>query len=78
MARDVEITDLSHHGCKFFDRFSNLIANAYLTIRIGSIGPIEARVRWREGGHVGIQFVHPLHPSVLDHMRFSRDGHSHS
>lgn len=68
VVRDVTVLDLSSHGCKFFDRFSNLDHNAVLTIRIGSIGPLDARVRWIEGQTVGVRFDIPLHASVLEHM----------
>lgn len=73
LARDVIVTDLSYHGCKFFDRFSNLKQGAYLSVRIGSIGPLEAVVRWQDGGYVGIQFSGSLHPAVLEHMRDKLD-----
>lgn len=72
--RDVAVTDLSQHGCRFFDRHSNLAINQFVSIKIGSIGPIEARVMWREGGVVGLQFDQGIHPGVLDHMRYTLDG----
>ena len=76
IARDVAITDLSTHGCRIFDRFSKLVGSSFLTIRIGSIGPLEAHVRWVEKGVIGLEFVRPLHPSVLEHMRTTLDGWS--
>lgn len=68
-ARHVIVRDLSVNGCSMFDRFSNLEAGAELSVRIGSIGPIDAVVKWRSASVVGIEFVTPLHPSVLEHMR---------
>lgn len=73
-ARDVVVTDLSLTGCRIFDRFSSLSDGAYISIRIGSIGPIEARVRWREHGTVGLAFDNPIHPSVLEYMRTTIEG----
>jgi hypothetical protein len=68
IVRDVVVLDLSTHGCKFFDRFSNLNHNSALTVRIGNIGPLDARVRWIESQTVGVRFDTPLHASVLEHM----------
>ena len=74
LAKEVTVKDLTVHGCRMFDRFCNLAEGSFLTIRIGSIGPIEAYVKWLEKGiGVGLEFVTPLHPSVLDHMRFTID-----
>ena len=73
VSRDVVVADLSRHGCKFFDRYSNLSDGDRVSLRVGSIGPIEANVIWREGGYVGVRFCHPLHPAVLDHMVVTMD-----
>lgn len=68
LAKDVAIGDLSAHGCRFYDRFSNLSVGDYISIRIGNIGPIDAQVRWTRQFYAGVQFKSPLHPSVLAHM----------
>ena len=73
IAYDVIVNDLSQHGCRIFDRFSNLVIGKQISIRIGSIGPLFAEVRWREGQIVGIKFNEPLHPSVFNHMRYTID-----
>lgn len=67
-SRDVWIKDVSEFGCRFFDKFSILDVNTEILIKLGNIGPIRARVRWREGSTVGVQFDHPLHPGVLTHV----------
>lgn len=67
-SRDIWIKDISETGCRFFDKFSVLPVDTNITFRVGSIGPIPARVRWREKSVVGIQFDTPLHPSVLEHI----------
>lgn len=69
MAKDVVVEDLSRRGCKFFDRFSNLRPGSIISIRIGSVGPLHATVKWTEKMVVGVQFDQPLHESILDHMR---------
>lgn len=67
-ARDIWIKDISETGCRFFDKFSVLTVDTNITFRVGTIGPIPARVRWREQSVVGIEFETPLHPSVLEHI----------
>ena len=74
VARDVVVNDLSTSGCKFFDRFSNITIGTALSIKVGSIGPLSARVRWIEGQTVGVEFESRLHQSVLDHMRTTMQG----
>jgi hypothetical protein len=71
--RDVTVTDLSESGCKMFERFCNLSIGKFISIRIGSIGPIDAQVKWRDGMIAGLEFAQRLHPSVLEHMRFTLD-----
>jgi hypothetical protein len=67
-SRDIWIKDISETGCRFFDKFSVLPVDTNITFRVGTIGPIPARVRWREKSVIGIQFETPLHPSVLEHI----------
>lgn len=43
---DVILRDLSQQGCRFVAKNSSLPRGALLTIRIGSIGPIDAEVMW--------------------------------
>ncbi len=66
-ARDIWIKDISETGCRFFDKFSVLPVDSNITFRVGSIGPISAKVRWREKSVIGIEFENPLYPSVLEH-----------
>ena len=68
-ARDVTILDLSERGCRFHDRFGHLTEGTLLTIKLGPIGPVEAKVRWCESEYVGVEFLTPLHPSVMEHIR---------
>jgi hypothetical protein len=67
--RDVTIVDLSEQGCRFHDRSCNLRPEMAISVRIGSVGPVRATVKWRRGEYVGIHFDNPLYPSVLDHIR---------
>ena len=68
--REAIISDLSTTGCRFDDYSGRSIKNGrHLTIRIGTVGPIPATVRWTEGTAIGILFDTALHPSVLEHIR---------
>jgi hypothetical protein len=67
--RDVPIKDLSETGCRFYDRFSSLLPGAEITLRIETLGPFEATVRWQEGGYVGVQFANRLYGPTFDHIR---------
>jgi hypothetical protein len=67
-SREVTIRDLSETGCHFLDLANDLKPDTRLTIKIGTIGPIEATVRWRKSRSVGIQFKTALYPSVFEHI----------
>ena len=65
---NVAIKDLSEYGCQFSDLGGRVQKDDGITIRIGSIGPLAAQVKWIDRRKVGIEFEQPLYPSVLDHM----------
>lgn len=67
-AHIVQVSNLSRAGCLMHQNFSALDVGKNLTIRLGTVGPIDAVVRWKEGLDVGLEFLNPLHPSVLDHI----------
>lgn len=71
--KDVSVLDISEHGCRFFDKFGNLVPGGQITVRIGSIGPIAATVKWTERSVVGIEFENPIYGPVLDHIRNQLD-----
>ena len=74
--QDVTVNDLSIHGCCLFDRFGNLEPGGFVSLQIGSIGPVQAHVRWRRETNIGIEFSRPLDPSAFEHMRATIDGWS--
>ncbi|WP_243657562.1 PilZ domain-containing protein [Parafrankia sp. BMG5.11] len=69
LKRDVPVKDLSETGCRFFDKFSSLLPGAEITLRIESLGPFQATVRWQEGGYVGVEFQNRLYGPMFDHIR---------
>lgn len=67
-SREVTIFDLSSQGCRVEDR-SLARPGSRVTIKIGSIGPLGAVIRWRTDDMVGLKFENPLYPSILEHIR---------
>ena len=67
--RDVPVKDLSETGCRFYDKFSSLLPGAEITLKIETLGPFPATVRWQEGGYVGVEFQHRLYGPTFDHIR---------
>ncbi|MHA6317496.1 PilZ domain-containing protein [Altererythrobacter sp. CAU 1778] len=68
IAREVELQNLSRTGCRFFERFGKLEPGKEISLRVGSLAPIIATVRWREKGYVGVSFDPPLHDAVWNHV----------
>lgn len=61
----VRIHDVSTHGCKveFIDR-PNLDEQVWL--KFDQLEAISAHVCWVDGPSVGLEFINPIHPAVLD------------
>lgn len=69
IARDVPIFEISETGCRFYDRFGRLTAGTQMSIKIETIGPIIATVRWCKDHIVGIQFERPIYGPVFEFIR---------
>lgn len=69
IARHVPIFEISETGCRFYDRFGRLTAGTELSIKIETIGPIIATVRWCKDHIVGIQFQRPIYGPVFEFIR---------
>ncbi|MBO0749258.1 MAG: hypothetical protein J2O44_02350 [Porphyrobacter sp.] len=65
----VIISNLSREGCRFSAPHRRIAGGTRLTIALGPVGILHARVAWRVGPVHGVSFDQPLHPAVLDHMR---------
>ena len=65
---NVAIKDLSEYGCQFSDLVGRIGIGDDITIRIGDIGPLDARVKWVAKREIGVEFDQPLYPSVLEHI----------
>lgn len=69
LALSVNVSDLNAHGCKLTDIPRNMATGDRISLRIGSIGPIEALVRWVERSQAaGLEFETPLHDAILAHV----------
>lgn len=67
-AHIVRVSNLSRSGCMLHQNYSALSVGRMLTIRLGEIGPIDSVVRWKDGLNVGLEFITPLHPAMMDHL----------
>ena len=65
---NIAIKDLSEYGCQFSDLVGRIAVGDEITIRIGEIGPLAARVKWVANREIGVEFDQPLYPSVLEHI----------
>ena len=65
---NVAIKNLSEYGCQFSDLVGRIGVGDDISIRIGEIGPLDARVKWVANREIGVEFEQPLYPSVLDHI----------
>jgi hypothetical protein len=68
--RAVRVTNLSARGCRFSSPDRRLGAGHFLALDFGRVGLVDARVKWRAGNLHGVRFERPLHPAVLDHIRY--------
>ena len=63
------LIELSLDGC----RISNLAPEAFaldqtVTLRVDGAEPLDARIRWLNGGTIGLRFLRPLHTAALDQL----------
>jgi hypothetical protein len=65
----VSIANLSIDGCRFSAPRRRIAAGTLLTMTVGPVAVLQARVIWRVGPVHGVAFDQPLHPAVLDHIR---------
>lgn len=70
----VRVDNLSEQGCQFFLPLkSGLFPGESVTLRIESLGPFEATVRWYREGWAGIEFDLPVYAPVLEHLHVRYD-----
>ncbi|MXO55760.1 PilZ domain-containing protein [Pontixanthobacter gangjinensis] len=74
LKRQVTMTDLSETGCRFYDRRSVLQIGSTLTLRIQTLGPFDAIVKWMSEDRVGVQFANPIYGPVFEHIKNTLDN----
>lgn len=65
----VAVIDLSEGGCCVIERASTLSEGSLVSIRVGRLDPIEARVRWVKDEEIGLEFQRPLYGPVFENIR---------
>ncbi|MCK0129496.1 PilZ domain-containing protein [Erythrobacter sp. F6033] len=69
---DVTLIDLSTGGCRFAPGPGKFTPGTPLQIFVGSSGPHRAKIKWSDGGDIGVTFVTPLSEEVIEQ---TLDGH---
>lgn len=75
--RDVTIIDLTGYGCRVKGAFRSNVGERLL-LTIDPIGPMAGTVIWWADGELGLEFIRPLHPAVIDHIRQANVGPARS
>jgi hypothetical protein len=62
------ISDISPLGCRINWQGRKLAEGDSVFIQIDQLAPIKATVIWQHWPIHGLQFAHPLHPAVAEHL----------
>lgn len=65
---DVVVRDVSQGGCRIASRVMNLRPGDRVLLRPPGMESLVGAVRWCEGGEAGVEFEHPLHVAVVEHL----------
>jgi len=60
------VTDLGLQGCRVRTEAVGVTRSEVLTLWLGEVGPIAARLKWTKGGSLGVKFDDPLDPGMLE------------
>lgn len=63
----VTVIDLSELGCRC-DTTSKTMVGDRIWLNIVGLAPVEAEIRWSDHRGFGAEWMHPFHPSVIDHI----------
>lgn len=67
----VAVLDLDARGCRVRGILVAVTKNEEVTLWLGSVGPIAARLRWLKRGSAGLAFEEPLFERDLEEARAS-------
>jgi hypothetical protein len=69
--RTVRLLNLSTGGC-CVETALEVMPETLLVITLPGLTPLSCEVRWLGPGVLGLRFVRPLHPTVVDHLCAAR------
>lgn len=65
---DVYLLDLSLRGCRIQFAAEPMSVGTAVFIRPADLCTLRSTVRWSTAYAMGLEFDHPLHPAVLEHL----------
>lgn len=65
---DVSLLDISLHGCQISFGAAPMLVGTVVFIRLADSCTLRSAVRWSNAFGMGLEFDHPLHPAVLEHL----------
>jgi PilZ domain len=75
--RSVAVWDLSSHGCRIFVAGLTMRQGQRIVIRPEGMEALDGTIRWGTEEFAGVEFDHPLHPAVVDHLCRLHPDESH-
>jgi hypothetical protein len=69
--RTVRLLNLSIGGC-CVETSLEVMPETLLVITLPGLAPLSCEVRWLGPGMLGLRFLRPLHPTVVDHLCATR------
>ncbi|MEZ5748710.1 MAG: PilZ domain-containing protein [Caenibius sp.] len=66
---EIGVFDLSEGGCMIDRQSMRLTTDQRVLIKFSGFDYLAAYVRWVEDERAGLQFEHPIHEAVLDHIK---------
>jgi hypothetical protein len=64
----VELGDISQGGCSIVGSAESFVPGEQVQLRIASLRPIDAHVRWLQGDRVGVEFRAALKGRVIEEL----------
>ncbi len=66
--KNVSLWDLSSHGCRVLLSGMDLRVGQMIVLKTEGLEALSGTVRWCGNEFAGVEFDHPLHPSVVGHL----------
>ena len=75
-SQDVLVTDLGPSGCCLRGTWLGVTRSEALTLHIGDVGPLAARLKWTRRDSLGVAFDEPLSAETLARLCGDAPGHN--